>query len=93
MCIRGFSDKYSWITDYYQSDRPLLWDEEYQPKPALSAVRIALLEGTKGYLRLSNEKDWGKDWLMCTPQAGESNAEDQPVAGVAVDEPSFDTVS
>ncbi len=91
MCVRGFSDKDSWINDYYRPDRPLLWDEEYQPKPALTAVRTALLEGTKGYFRLPNEDDWGKDWLMRTSQAGQCITEERPKAGVTVDEPSWGT--
>ncbi len=92
MCFRGISDKHSWINNYYKPDRPLLWDEEYQPKPALAAVRTALLEGTKGYFNLPNESDWGKKWLVRVSQAGQSKSEeDQPEVGVAIDEPSWGT--
>jgi GH35 family endo-1,4-beta-xylanase len=39
----GFTDAYSWIDEWYGPDDPLLFDEEYQPKPAYWGVMDALL--------------------------------------------------
>ena len=39
----GPVDRYSWIKEYFGPDMPLLFDENYQPKPAYDAVREALL--------------------------------------------------
>jgi endo-1,4-beta-xylanase len=39
----GFTDKHSWIPQFYKSQGwALLWDENYQKKPAYEAVREAL---------------------------------------------------
>jgi endo-1,4-beta-xylanase len=38
----GFTDAHSWIHRFYGEDRPLLFDREYEPKPAYFAVREAL---------------------------------------------------
>lgn len=39
----GFTDKHSWIPDFYKGQGwALLWDEKYQKKPAFEAVHDAL---------------------------------------------------
>ncbi len=39
----GFTDRYSWIDDFLGPGRePLLFDDDYRPKPAVEAVRSAL---------------------------------------------------
>ncbi len=38
----GFTDRYSWIDGYFGPDDPLLWDENYERKPAYFGVREAL---------------------------------------------------
>ncbi len=39
----GFTDRYTWIDDVFgEGLRPLPFDEEYQPKPALRAIRDEL---------------------------------------------------
>ena len=39
----GFTDKHSWIPDFYKGQGwALLWDEKYQKKPAYEAVRSVL---------------------------------------------------
>ncbi|WP_144126712.1 endo-1,4-beta-xylanase [Catellatospora sichuanensis] len=41
--IWGFTDKYSWVPDTFPSEgAALLYDENYQPKPAYTAVNTAL---------------------------------------------------
>ena len=39
----GFSDAYSWIDRQFGADDPLLFDEQYAPKPAFYGVMEALL--------------------------------------------------
>jgi len=39
----GFTDAYSWIDSWYAPDDPLLFDENYEPKPAYWGVLDALL--------------------------------------------------
>ena len=41
----GFTDAYSWINNQLGPDKPLLFDEHYQPKPAYWGVMQALLGG------------------------------------------------
>jgi endo-1,4-beta-xylanase len=38
----GFTDRYSWIDQFYGPDDPLLFDEAYRAKPAYFGVRDAL---------------------------------------------------
>jgi endo-1,4-beta-xylanase len=38
----GFTDAHSWINQEHGKDRPLLFDQDYAPKPAYFAVREAL---------------------------------------------------
>lgn len=39
----GFTDAYSWIDRQFGADDPLLFDEQYVPKPAFYGVLEALL--------------------------------------------------
>ncbi len=39
----GFTDKHSWIHKHFGEDNPLLFDDQYKPKPAYLAVRQTLL--------------------------------------------------
>ena len=38
----GFTDKHTWVHEFYGSDRPLLWDEQYAKKKAYFAVQEGL---------------------------------------------------
>jgi GH35 family endo-1,4-beta-xylanase len=38
----GFTDRHSWIHRHYGKDQPLLFDEDYGPKPAFFATHSAL---------------------------------------------------
>jgi len=39
----GFTNAYSWVDEFFGPDDPLLFDENYQPKPAYWGVMDALL--------------------------------------------------
>jgi endo-1,4-beta-xylanase len=39
----GFCDKHSWVHKQFGEDNPLLFDDQYRPKPAYQAVRQTLL--------------------------------------------------
>ncbi|MBN1490056.1 MAG: endo-1,4-beta-xylanase [Phycisphaerae bacterium] len=38
----GFTDAHSWVDKFFGEDDPLLFDEQYRPKPAYAGVRDAL---------------------------------------------------
>lgn len=41
--IWGFTDRYSWIPNFtHHPDQPLIFDAQYQPKPAYNAIKEAL---------------------------------------------------
>ncbi len=45
----GFTDRYTWIDNFFGPGRaPLPFDGDYQPKPALAAIRALLSETTPG---------------------------------------------
>jgi endo-1,4-beta-xylanase len=44
----GFTDKHSWVHQFYHEDEPLLFDASFAPKPALEAVRTALRGASGG---------------------------------------------
>lgn len=39
----GFTDAHSWVDDFFGPDDPLLFDEQYRPKPAFFGVEDAFL--------------------------------------------------
>jgi endo-1,4-beta-xylanase len=39
----GFTDKHSWVHKQFGEDNPLLFDDQFRPKPAYQAVRQGLL--------------------------------------------------
>ena len=43
MTFWGFTDAHSWIDEFFGEDDPLLFDEQYQAKPAFFGVEDALL--------------------------------------------------
>ncbi|CAM9283040.1 unnamed protein product, partial [Ascophyllum nodosum] len=43
----GFTDLHSWVHDFYKPDSPLPWDKNFRPKPAVGALRRALLQASR----------------------------------------------
>lgn len=74
----GFTDKHTWVTQFYHADSPLIFDEEYRRKPAYFAMRQALLslrgqpEGPKPAVAAAlalvcSEDTWGESWMQPEP--------------------------
>ena len=41
----GFTDKYTWVPEYTgKDDKPLIFDKNYNPKPAYKAIQGILLK-------------------------------------------------
>lgn len=62
----GFTDKHTWIHEFYGDDKPLLWDKEYKKKPAYFGV----LQGLKDVGR-QLVVDWSK-WQASEPANAQS---------------------
>ena len=63
MTFWGFTDKHTWVHQFYGNDRPLLWNEEYKKKPAYFAVVEGLQNAGKPV-----EADWNS-WMQPEPAA------------------------
>jgi len=68
----GFSDRHTWVKNFYYDDAPLIFDENYERKPAYYALRDAIatlkIGGTVGgnVLLHDDEQDgkpWGDQWM------------------------------
>lgn len=46
----GFTDRHTWVSNFYYDDEPLLFDEYYQRKPAYYGLRDALTTLTPGHV-------------------------------------------
>jgi len=60
----GFTDKHTWITQFYHQDQPLIFDENYNRKPSYFALKRALMTLV---LKHNSEDNWGKDWMAPEP--------------------------
>lgn len=66
----GFTDRHTWVKNFYYDDAPLIYDENYIRKPAYYALRDALATLTiggvvGGNVKLNNDDDdaWGSEWM------------------------------
>lgn len=64
----GFTDKHTWVKNFYYDDEPLLWDVEYKRKQAYFGIREAL-ETFAGGTANNNKKEWSEDWGSIWRQA------------------------
>jgi len=70
----GFTDKHTWCNDFYWPDSPLLFDENYQKKPAYYGVSNAIKT-------VCQEMQWEGDWVPSSPvTAGNKSAEEISLA-------------
>jgi len=70
----GFSDKHTWVTQFYSEDEPLVFDEFYERKDSYYGLRDALIsitpDGTVGAsIPLDSDEDdkgnqWGHPWIQ-----------------------------
>ena len=78
----GFTDRHTWVSNFYYDDEPLVFDEDYGRKEAYYSLRDALttmsMGGTVGgnVLLDSDEDDqgrqWGHTWMQPEPDQVES---------------------
>lgn len=77
----GFSDRHTWVKNFYYDDAPLIFDEKYARKPAYFALRSAIgtlaIGGTVGGGVLLDKvdkegKSWGSDWIPAQPKDDEN---------------------
>jgi endo-1,4-beta-xylanase len=74
----GFTDKHTWVSHFYYDDQPLIFDEEYQRKPAYYALREAIASFGVGSVvgngvLLEEDVDvhgntWGHEWMLPEPE-------------------------
>lgn len=70
----GFTDKHTWVTQFYFEDEPLIFDESYERKDSYYGLRDALASitpgGTVGASVIlesdedENGNDWGHPWIQ-----------------------------
>lgn len=86
----GFTDRHTWVSNFYYDDEPLIFDENYQKKDSYYGVREALASLTCGgrvggeNVLLDSDVDyngnrWGHEWMQEEPESAEN------VAGVSGD--------
>lgn len=75
----GFTDRHTWVTHFYYDDEPLIFDEDYQKKPAYWGLRDAIaslapggMVGGNACLWLGSDSDeqgrpWGHEWTKPEP--------------------------
>jgi endo-1,4-beta-xylanase len=79
----GFTDKHTWVTQFYHADSPLIFDEAFRRKPSYFAVRDALEAGPFTFTfelhsrdgdgrpntgALDSEERWGQMWMQPEPK-------------------------
>lgn len=75
----GFSDRHTWVKNFYYDDAPLIFDESYERKPAYYAFRDAIatlsVGGTVGgNVDLDNDQSWGDTWMPSQEVTEDNNA-------------------
>jgi hypothetical protein len=79
--VWGFTDRHTWVHNFYYDDEPCVLDENYKRKPAYYGVREAiatLIPGGRvgGDVPLHSDSDprngksWGSEWMVPEPVGG-----------------------
>jgi GH35 family endo-1,4-beta-xylanase len=90
----GFTDRHTWVTHFYYDDEPLIFNEDYEAKPAYESLKEALLTLCPGQavggpnLTASN---WGNAWRpldtsTTTPTMLSNNAQPDWLQGSSSEE-------
>ena len=79
----GFTDRHTWVKNFYYDDTPLIFDENYNRKASYNGVKAALEticpgKQTTPYVYLEDDYDedgneWGHLWMMPEPEEVESD--------------------
>uniref|UniRef100_A0A7S2UN11 endo-1,4-beta-xylanase n=1 Tax=Attheya septentrionalis TaxID=420275 RepID=A0A7S2UN11_9STRA len=83
----GFSDRHTWVKQFYYDDQPLVFDEVYSRKPSYHGLRDAIATlapggSVGGGVPLTSDHDaegnaWGHLWMQPEPKSSD------PVLGTA----------
>ena len=84
----GFTDRHTWVKNFYYDDSPLIFDENYRRKASYNGVEAALqtlcssgggnhTTSSSSYKYLEDDFDemgneWGHDWMMPEPEEDKS---------------------
>ena len=81
----GFTDRHTWVHNFYYDDSPLIFDENYRRKASYNGVEAALKtlcssggnHDVMSYKYLEDDFDemgneWGHDWMMPEPEEDKS---------------------
>lgn len=85
----GFTDRHTWVKNFYYDDTPLVFSEDYARKPSYEGVAAALqtLWGdTAPYEFLEvdydeNGNEWGREWMAPEPETTEEGTNDSTKEG------------
>jgi endo-1,4-beta-xylanase len=93
----GFTDRHTWVKNFYYEDTPLIFDDHYERKSCYFGVEAALLSLCPSrrvlpyeYLEVDVDNDgheWGQNWMMPDPEeeerpAGENETRDTTKEGL-----------
>jgi endo-1,4-beta-xylanase len=87
----GFSDRHTWVKNFYHDDTPLIFDDAYERKMSYSGLEDALrsiacpndgdggYDGGAWYLESDYDEagnEWGSDWMTPEPEPEEGEQSD-----------------
>ena len=65
LVLWGFTDRYSWVPDFFPGDGDaLIFDANYRPKPAYTAIRESLEEALRGRPTIREASFEGNDLIV-----------------------------
>ena len=77
MLVKGFTDRHTWVKNFYYEDSPLIFDHNYKRKESYYGLRDAIqtmvVGGTVGGgICLNGDVDsdgrpWGSTWMQGKP--------------------------
>ena len=93
--FQGFTDRQTWVKNFYHEDSPLIFDEDYRRKPCYYGLRDAIstmvVGGTVGGgLNLKEDVDidgrpWGSNWMPFNKKEKEDHIQNTEIEDMAGD--------
>lgn len=83
MTFWGFTDKHTWCDQFYWKDTPLLFDRDYNKKPAYFAIQDALKSVRDNAEKVKDDNEWTGSWVPQSPIAS-SQSEKRAKVGEAL---------